>query len=141
MSAVCVKEEKPCPTVLASPSDEPTGTKRKFDDVYTEIGSGRADHRLKTFRCGGYESGCYCKKCLNNWRNREAWNKRPRCIMCPSLCNGAGDGLCGKACKDTLQEVIHGRWQKAGSGKPCGYPWNNPAFKKSHWAKSRGDIV
>ena len=143
MSTVCVKEEKPRPTVLPSPSPESNERKRKLDDVYTEIGNGRADRRLKALRCGGYESGCHCKKCLNKWRNKEAWNRSPRCIMCPSLCNDAGDGLCGGACKDTLCEVMHGRRlaEYTGSGKPCGYPWNDPAFTKSFHANARGDVV
>jgi hypothetical protein len=142
---VFVKEEKPRPTILASPPSpaEPNVIAKRKREIDPEIGSGRADHRLKAFRCGGYESGCHCKKCLNKWRNREAWNKSPRCIMCPSLCNDAGDGLCGGACKDTLCEVMHGRRlvEYTGSGKLCGYPWNDPAFKKSRHAIARGDVV
>lgn len=111
--------------------------KRAIELDSSEVCDGSIDSALNALPCGGYEDGCCCTKCLRQWSRKEPWNRRPRCLMCPAMCNEVGmekDGVCGIHCKTVLCELMTG-----GSSKPCGYPFG--VFKKTRWAEIRGDAM
>jgi len=132
--------------------------KRKVTLINSGVTKGLLDSALDALECGGYDSGCCCIKCINKWRYNEPWKRKPRCIMCPGMCNESGleyDGVCGAECKRSLCELMHGRMSEGDlptyvyegkiSDVKSGYPFNNVngngIFKKTEWAKRRKDLV
>jgi hypothetical protein len=95
----------------------------------------RAAGRHVSPRCENYHSGCTCKVCIKRWRAKSMWNRGPRCMMCPlPIKYDVGDGVCCLSCKDSLMEVQD--YPFTGRG-----PNGEPLFKKTHWAKARGDKI
>ena len=120
--------------------DQSTHNKRKriVELDSTAICGGSIDSALASLPCGGYEKGCCCIKCIRQWSRKKPWERLPRCIMCPSMCNKLGvenDGVCGMNCKTVLCELMTGRKGE----KERGYPFG--VFKKTRWAEIRGDTV
>jgi hypothetical protein len=127
--------------------DSVSEDKKKIALDTSDICDGDIDSRLTALECMGYQEGCCCKKCIRKWSHKEPWKRRPRCILCPSMCNKAGlecDGVCGDNCKIVLCELMTGKvfkdqYSRGHTTKECGYPFG--VFKQTRWAELRRDAV